>query len=157
MNGTLYGFVLAAHVVSAFIGFGAVAVTGIYGARTKAARRPREDPALVRYFRPGRNWAELVLVLTPLLGLTLLFGGDRSAVGQVWPWTGLALWTVAVGAASSLAWPAERSLQRYFAGVPGGPDGAEALARACRRIELGTAVASVCFVAAFFVMFFQPA
>ncbi|MGA3352433.1 MAG: DUF2269 family protein [Acidimicrobiales bacterium] len=146
------------HVLSAVIGFGAVGVTGTYAARARSARDPRSEPRLVRYFRPGTNWAERSLLLTPLLGALVLSVGDRSAGSQPWPWVGLGCWAVAAAIASGSCWPAERRIQAWLAEEGAGyarTDPAQ-FRQACRVVQWGASAISVCFLAAVVVMIAQP-
>jgi hypothetical protein len=164
VSGPGYDALVAAHVLSAVVGFGAIGVTGAFAAACRTADNPRSSAALVRYFRPGTNWAARALLLTPVLGLIVLFAGDRSASGEPWPWIGLGLWTVAAGLATGSCWPAERRIQSFMAGPPR-PLAEEtdvpvaeidSLRRSCRRVERSAATISLLFVAAVFVMLVQP-
>ena len=160
MNGVAYGALLVVHVLSAAVGLGAVATHRRVRRQGPPSGRPdTRDESLRRYFRGGRNWAELALALTPLLGLALLFGGDRGDAGEPWPWIGLACWFVAVSAESALCWPGERALAADLAAAasPGAcPVDAASWRAIGRRVEIGSAVASLAVVAAFAVMFVQP-
>jgi len=159
LTGPGYDLLVVLHVLSAVIGFGAVGVSGSYAARARSASKPREQERLVRYFSPGTNWAERCLLLTPVLGALVLGAGDRSAASQLWPWIGLGCWVIAAGIASASSWPAERRVQAWLAG-PGGDQGAEdgltKFRGACRVVELGAFLVSVCFLGAVVVMIWQP-
>ena len=159
MNGTAHGALVVLHVVSAVVGFGAVAVTGAYAAAARASPDPLGEVPLIRYFRPGTNWAARTLLVIPVFGMALVFSGHRSTVSEAWPWIGLGLWVVACGLASAVCWPAERAIQLWLAGRPDPNRGAVDLAgfrRACARAEWSAAAVSVCFVAAVVIMIAQP-
>jgi hypothetical protein len=160
MTGPGYDLLVVAHVLSAVIGFGAVAVTGSYAGRARSASQPRREERIVRYFQPGTNWAERCLLLTPLLGGLVLGVGDRPAASQPWPWIGLGCWVVAAGIASARCWPAERRVQAWLAheatAFDEEPVGLDGFKKACRAVELGSLGVSLCFLAAVVVMIWQP-
>jgi hypothetical protein len=169
VTGPGYDVLVVVHVLSAVIGFGAVGATGTYAGRARSVAEPRNDANLRRYFRPGTNWAERVMLLTPALGAALLFGGDRSAVSQPWPWIGLGCWVLAAGAASAWCWPAERRIQAWLsagadsgrsaAGADGGRSAASELSQfrdACRVVQRGAFAIAVLFLVAVVVMIGQP-
>ena len=160
MTGPGYDVLVVLHVLSAVIGFGAVGATGTYAGRARSVAEPRNDANLRRYFRPGTNWAERVMLLTPVLGAALLFGGDRSAVSQPWPWIGLGCWVLAAGVASAWCWPAERRIQAWLAaGADSGRSVASELGQfrdACRVVQRGAFAIAVLFLVAVVVMIAQP-
>jgi hypothetical protein len=147
-------------VLSAVIGFGAIGVSGTYAARARTAADPRKDPVLRRYFGPGTNWAARSLILTPVLGVTLILVGDRSAASQPWPWIGLGCWTLAAALATCWCWPAERRIQSWIAD-PGPleenwPERRARLSAICRAVQWSASAISLCFLAAVVVMIWQP-
>ena len=160
LTGAGYDLVVVLHVLSAVVGFGAVGVTGTYAGRARSAAAPRDHPGLRRYFHPGPNWPERSLLVTPLLGAALLWGGDRSAVSQPWPWIGLGCWVLAAAVASGLCWPAERSIQTWLAKDAARDREAapelEQFRRSCRSLQWGASAVSVLFLAAVVVMIAQP-
>ena len=68
MTGPGYDMLVGLHALSAIIGFGAVAVSGTVRGPGPGGRPRREATTAGRYFRPGTNWAERLLLLTPVLG-----------------------------------------------------------------------------------------
>jgi len=178
VTGPGYDVLVGAHVLSAVIGFGSVGVSGAYAARARSSPSPREDVTVLRYFHPGKNWAERALLVTPVLGAVLLFAGDRGAVSEAWPWIGLGAWAVAAALVSAWCWPAERRVQAWLAdagagagatddpgatdGGPGATDddpGATDLAgfrAACKAVQWSASAISVCFTVAVVVMVGQP-
>lgn len=151
-SGPAYDVVEVLHVASAVVAFGSLAATGRYAAALRQRADPCADPGARRYFKPGRNWAEWALFLVPVFGGTLVGLGGAAIADHAWPWIGLAIWLVAVGAATGGVFPAERILQERLAA-----DGDVATVRlAARRCERWSAVTSVLFVAALVVMVWQP-
>lgn len=105
-----YDLVLLAHVLAVLAGLVAVVVAG---ASAIALARPRPiPPHLLRYYRPGVNWAGRVLFLVPVLGFVLITLSDGQwAVSDQWIVIGLVLWLAAAVLAEAVLWPAERRLQ----------------------------------------------
>ena len=160
MTGPSYDLLVGLHAFSAVTGFGAVGVSGTYAARARSAAEPRRDEGLRRYFHPSTNWAERALFLTPVLGVIVLWTGDRSAVSQVWPWIGLGCWVLAVGIATGLCWPAEGKIQAWLAAPSDlrehqAPGLAE-FRDTCRALQRGASATSLCFLVAVVVMIWQP-
>ncbi|MGH9295181.1 MAG: hypothetical protein ACRD0B_07605 [Acidimicrobiales bacterium] len=179
MPGAGYDMALVAHVAAAVVGFGAIGAGGLEASRGRRSSDPARDLSLRRFFRPGKDWASAVIFLVPLIGLGLLFGGDRGDATRPWPWIGLGLWTSAASVAMAALWPAERRAQRLLAElvahletapvgqtalVGGGrdvlgvatPAGAEAFRAACAVMERAAGVISVLFLVAVAVMIVQP-
>jgi len=160
VSGPGYDLLVVLHVLSAVVGFGAIGVTGTYAARAGCAAEPRHEAQLRRYFHQGTNWAERVLLVTPVLGAALLWGGDRSAVPEAWPWIGLGCWVAAAGIATSWCWPAERRIQAWLAAeVDRGETVAAELGQfraECRALQLGASAIAVLFLVAVVVMIGQP-
>ncbi|HXY43817.1 MAG TPA: hypothetical protein VEH29_06495 [Acidimicrobiales bacterium] len=161
MSQPLYDLLLVAHVVVAVVGFGAIAAAGLAASSARGSRDPVGDEAVRRFFKTGPDWPARFVFGVPLLGLALLFGGDRTAVHFPWPWIGLSLWTLATGVATALCWPAEHSAQQTLVALQdASPEARDALLgqfrEACQRMELAAGAISVCFVAAMLVMIFQP-
>ncbi|MGH9097594.1 MAG: DUF2269 family protein [Acidimicrobiales bacterium] len=116
-RGAGYEVVVLAHVLSAVIGFGAVGVAGAYA--LILGRRGPTSESVVRYYRPGVNWAGRVLFVVPVLGFVLIGMSHNPhggyAVSDGWVMVGLWLWAVAALAAEMVLWPTERRLQQLVA------------------------------------------
>jgi hypothetical protein len=164
MPAPLYDVLLVAHVASAVLGFGSIAIGGWAASVGCRSSDPMGVEWVVRFFRPGIDWPGRVIFLVPVLGLTMLLGGDRSEVARVWPWLGLTIWSAAAGLATAMGWPAERRAQLELAAVAGDAcDGAdpdprrlEAFRAACARMERAAGLVSVCFVVVVVLMVWQP-
>jgi hypothetical protein len=172
-DGPVYEAVLAAHVLSAVIGFGSILVTGGYaqlarprlGVTTGTSWAPPE--AVRRYFRPGANLASRLIFAVPALGLVLAGLGGWKDLHQMWLWIGSGLWVAAAGAAAGLVWPAEARIQAlvHRLGQGGGGGGSQDasvpavganLARAGRRAVAGSALADLAAAAALVIMIARP-
>ncbi len=157
MPGPLYDVLLILHVATAFIGFGSIAIGGLYARRGAASPAPGGEEQLVRFFAPGIDWPARLIFLVPALGLAMLLGGDRQAIGQPWPWLGLTIWSLAAGVATARTWPAERRAQRALSEhTAGDADGLAHFRLACRQMEAAAGVVAMCFVAVVALMIVQP-
>jgi hypothetical protein len=145
----LYDVLVALHVVSAVIGFGAVALSGIYGATARHAEKPDSGEEIARYFRsPGR--AEWLILAVPILGAAALGARPEGAdFGALWVVTALVLWATAAALLLGAVRPAERRI-RAASGR------ADATAAAGRRLMWAAVASDVLFVAALVLMVGQP-
>jgi hypothetical protein len=145
----LYDALVALHVISAVVGFGAVALSGVYGATARHAGRPDAREEIARYFRsPGR--AEWLILLVPFLGAAALGVRPEGAdFGAIWVVSAGVLWLAAAALLLRVVRPAERQI-RAAAGEAG-PTSA-----AGRRLMWAAAGSDVLFVAALVLMVGQP-
>lgn len=106
----LYDALVVLHVVCAVVGFGAVAVSGVYGA---LARDPGNRSEVGRYFMsPGL--AEWLVVPVPFFGLGALLADDRSGdLTDVWIIGGSIVWIAATAILFAAVRPAEARLRRW--------------------------------------------
>jgi hypothetical protein len=175
---TPYDVLVGLHVAAAIVGFGAVALSGVYGG---SATRPGRDGALEelrRYFTaPAR--AELLITVVPVLGVVALAvepGPDR--LGQLWVAVALVLWVIASVLLFAVVRPAEAAIRREVisasgpAGHPEAPAGpgvaadgpvpgfdAGAVARlqtAGSRLRWSAAASDLVFFVALVVMVIKP-
>lgn len=155
-HGPAYSLVLVAHVLSAVVGFGSVAATGVTAAR--AARGPSAPgaEAVRRYLRPGPNVAGRVLYAVPVLGVALVaMSAGAYHLRDAFVLAGFALWAVAVTAAEAVVWPGEARLRDEVAGAWGAGDEA-GFARRCRTVAVAAGAVALVFVAAVVVMTAKP-
>lgn len=165
-DGGLYEALLAAHVLCAVLGFGAVLVTGAYAQVARPGRgagaaqapvagaAPRVVPeAARRYFRPGPNRVARLMWAVPALGLTLAGLGGWQDLGHAWLWVGAALWVLAASVTTAVVWPAEARLQELVSVAAPGEADVEVVARRAAR---GSLLVDLAVVAAFVVMIAQP-
>jgi uncharacterized membrane protein len=143
------------HVASAVVGFGAIALTGVYAGL--ARRRP--DEAVRRYFRPGTNWAARAVYAVPVLGVVLVATSNGSVgYSQTWVWISLLLWVLAATLAHAVVWPGERRIQRLVAEAPPAATGDRQpdLGPECRRVQWAAVGIDVVFVAVMVLMVARP-
>lgn len=114
-NHGLYDALVGAHVVAAVVGFGSVAVSGVYGATARSPSRAETLEEVRRYFR-GRGWAEYLLLTVPFFGLAALsVRPGHHSYSYVWVIAGEAIWVAAVALLLFVVRPAERAV-RHAAG-----------------------------------------
>ena len=131
-RGAAYDVVLLGHVLTAVVGFGAVAVAGVYALLLRRPGAP--SVSVLRYYQPGVNWAGRITFLVPVLG-------------------GLALWAVAALAGEMVVWPAERRLQRLVSEASPDNAGQRSL---MRQVVASSAAMMVVFVVAVVIMVAKP-
>jgi uncharacterized membrane protein len=153
-TGVAYSLLLIAHVASAVVGFGALAMTGLHASRVTRGPGAKSAESVRRYFQPGVNWVGRALYLVPVIGFGLVAdsaGAYDTSDGFVI--IGLLIWLVAAALAEFVVWPGERRIQGFLAG---GWDETRELERECRRVVRGSLLLGVMFVAAVVVMFAKP-
>ncbi|HWD50915.1 MAG TPA: DUF2269 family protein [Acidimicrobiales bacterium] len=154
-RGAGYQVVVLAHVLAAVVGFGAVGVAGAYA--LVLGRRGPSSESVVRYYRPGVNWAGRVLFVVPILGFVLI-GMSRTppggyAVSDGWVLIGLLLWAAAALAAEMVLWPTERGLQQLVAAGEWEDSAHRSLTR---RVAWTSGALMAIFLAAMVVMVAKP-
>jgi hypothetical protein len=104
----VYDALVALHVVCALVGFGAVAVSGVYGG---LARNPANESETSRFFA-SRLFAEWLIIPVPFLGLGALLADHRSReLGDVWVVGGWIVWVAATALLLGVVRPAESRLR----------------------------------------------
>ena len=153
----LYVVVVVVHVAAALVGFGAIALTGVYAATARHPERPGAMEETLRYFR-GRALGEWALLAVPVLGVAAVAvepGG--GGLGQAWVAVALVLWAVALAAAAGVGRPARAALRAALpATADVRPADPAALAAAAGRLRWAAAVCDVVFVLAAIDMVLKP-
>jgi hypothetical protein len=137
-----YDALVAVHVVFAVVGFGAVAISGVYGA---LARNQANASETTRYFA-SRGIAEWLIIPVPFVGLAALLVDHRSGdLTEAWVLGGSAVWIAAAAILLAVVRPAEGRLRRGQDPVGSG------------RVLMWSGIASdVLFVVALALMVTQP-
>jgi hypothetical protein len=143
----VFDVLVGLHIACAVIGFGAVAISGSYGASARRVDRPGSVEETQRYFR-SRGRAELLIVAVPLFGLGALAAKPTEGdLGDLWVLGGLCIWSVAAVLLLAVVRPAERRIRtgRPQDAVGGGT-----------RLMWAAAGCDLAFVAALILMVAQP-
>ena len=121
------------------------------------ASAPFPDPVM-RYFRPGVNWAGRSIYGVPLFGFGLLaLSHGAYSLRDGWVAAGLVIFVGAVLVTEYALWPAERRLQVSLVPLQGGATRAgEAVLRDARLMAWSATVALLLLVAGSVVMVAQP-
>ena len=139
----VYDALVALHVTAAVVGFGAVAVSGIYGG---LARRKPGAEETHRYFT-GRGWAQYLVLAVPLFGAAAMAvrpGG--SEFGDLWAIAGWVIWLAASALLLGVVRPAEAAIRAE-----------DPTARhAAARLMWASVASDALFVVALFLMVTQP-
>lgn len=145
----LFDALVALHVVSAVVGFGAVAISGVYGATARHPDRAETSEETRRYFQsPGR--AEWLILAVPFLGLAALGLRPSGAhLGQVWVVAGLVVWLAAAVLLLAVVRPSERQIRTST--------GDRLPVPAARRLMWASIASDLLFVVALALMVTQPA
>jgi hypothetical protein len=113
-QGAAFDVVLLVHVACVVVG---LATTVTSAATATRLRRLVEAPAalpdtVVRYFRPGVNWAARAIYGIPVFGFVLLAMSQGAyALHDAWVMSGLGIFVVVALIGEGSLWPAERRLQ----------------------------------------------
>jgi hypothetical protein len=162
----LYDALIALHVVSAVVGFGAVALSGLYGATARHPDRARATEEAARFFRsPGR--AEWLVLVVPFLGAAALGVRPSGAdFADTWVIAASIIWLAAAALLLGVVRPAERRIRSDIRPLTEGgparpasvrPGPAPDLAAAGRLLMWGAIGSDLLFVAALILMIGQPA
>ena len=157
----VYDVLVVLHVVTAVLGFGAVAITGAYGA---IARHPdgagaRERGEEVRRYFASPSPVEYLVLVAPVFGvaaMTVRPGGSEFA--DLWAVAGMVIWVGAGGLLTAVVRPAEGRLRAAAAVATGPPTGPPTgpERRDASRIMWAAAASDFLFVVAVLLMVTQP-
>lgn len=156
-----YDVFVALHVTAAVVGFGSVALSGVYGG---AARRLEAKTGLAheaaseelhRYFR-SRGRLELAVLAVPVFGAAAVaVGPGAGGFGEAWVALGLGLWLVAAALLIGIVRPSEAALRASLAALaPEVPE--PRLRSAGRRLSWAAAASDLVFLVALVVMVIKP-
>jgi hypothetical protein len=159
-NGPAFDVVLLLHVGCVVV----TLVTLVAGIATATrvrtllhASAPFPEP-VVRYFRPGVNWAGRSIYGVPLFGFGLLaLSHGAYSLRDGWVTAGLVIIVGAVLVTEYALWPAERRLQVSLVPLQGGATpAAEAVVRDAKVMAWSATVALLLLVAGSVLMVAQP-
>ena len=145
----IFDVLVGLHVVCALVGFGSVAISGVYGAWLRRTEQADVSEETARYFQ-SRGWPELLILGVPVFGIAAIgFRPHGADFGDLWVTGGLALWALAAVLLLGVVRPAENRIRA------GGPD--HDVGGAGARLMWAAAACDVLFVLALALMVTQPA
>lgn len=155
-----YDILVGLHVVCVVIGFGSVAISGVYGAigRHSPGRQARPEAVveLRRFFSADSKFGYF-LIAGPVFGVAALAvrpGG--SEFGAIWAVAGLVIWLAASVLLLAGVRPAEHRIRAALSKAPEEDRPARELPGACGRLMWAAAASDVMFVVALLLMVTQP-
>jgi hypothetical protein len=168
-SGAAYDVVLLLHVACVVVGMVTVGTAGATARRLGRLARtaaPLPEP-LVRYFRPGVNWAGRTIYGIPVFGFALLgMSKGAYAITDTWVLIGLVLLVAVALLAEGVLWPAERRIQEAVAAagtaaagpdaISRSPDGPVSVTTDAARMEQAASVVLVLLLVATVLMIAQP-
>ena len=159
-DGPAFDVVLILHVGCVVVGLTTTVASALSAGRLRSLLRtatPLPD-AVLRYFRPGVNWAGRTIYGIPIFGFALLaLGHGAYALPDGWVMGGLAIFVGIVLLAEGVLWPAERRLQVSLVATSDGGTPADAsVPRDARAMERAAAVTLVLLVVGSALMVAQP-
>lgn len=168
--GDWYKLFKTLHIIAVVVGFGGVALAGVYAAQARA-RKGREGLAISEtVFHVTERWATWFIYAVPVLGIiTVLLSDDQVQFSDTWISLSFAIYIVQLGIVHAVHLPNIRAmlgLSRELAaagppaaaGNPGGgppPQVAEMEERGKRAAALG-GVLNLLWVVQVFLMVFKP-
>ncbi|HUJ64926.1 MAG TPA: DUF2269 family protein [Acidimicrobiales bacterium] len=145
----VFDVLVGLHVVSALVGFGSVAISGVYGAAARRSDESGLSEETARYFR-SRGWTELLILGVPVFGAAAIgFRPEGADFGGLWVIGGFVAWALAAALLLGVVRPAESRIRS--GGEPADRSGSGG------RLMWAAAGCDVLFVIALALMITQPA
>jgi hypothetical protein len=159
-DGPAFDVVLILHVGCVVAGLATlVASTATAASLRRLLRESAPFPdAVVRYFRPGVNWAGRAVWGIPVFGFALLaLSHGAYSLKDGWVMGGVAIFVALALLAEGVLWPAERRLQVSLVPLAAGGGPVDAAVHRDARAMVGAAAgALVLLVAGSVLMLVQP-
>jgi Predicted integral membrane protein (DUF2269) len=145
----IFDVLVGLHVLCALVGFGSVAISGVYGAWIRRTEEPENSEETARYFQ-SRGWPEFLVLAVPVFGVgAIAFRPEGADFGDLWVVGGLVLWALAAGLLVGVVRPAEKKIRAGGADLAVRSSGA--------RLMWAAAASDILFVLALALMITQPA
>jgi len=158
-QGAAFDIVLLLHVGCVVVGLATSAAAAATAARLRRRLRtgsPVSD-AVLRYFRPGVNWAGRTVYGIPVFGFALVgMSQGAYALSDGWVLAGLAIFAAVAVVAEGVLWPTERRLQGELAVRSAAAADDPSLIRCATAMTLAGSIAVVLLGAGVAVMVAQP-
>jgi hypothetical protein len=112
----VYDFVLLLHIVAVVVGFGAVALSGIYAAQAKARTGLAALAVVEVNSFVGWRIAQWFIYAVPILGFALLGLSDGAfGFGDLWIWLSIVLYLVGLAISHMVLRTADREFRSVLA------------------------------------------
>lgn len=158
-DGPAFDIVLVFHVGCVVVGLFTMATGASTAARLRkllVGTAPLPE-VVVRYFRPGVNWAGRTVYGIPIFGVALLaLSSGAYSFRDGWVMGGVAIFVLAVLIGEGVFWPAERRLQQSLVAASGEAAVEASATRDARVMEQSAAVIIVLLVLGAAIMLVQP-
>jgi hypothetical protein len=157
-----YPLALAAHIASAVVGFGELALSGVYGAWGRRLDSRQQLKELRRYFGTPSLAGRCLWAVPITGGIALWLRSGAQGLGQAWAIMAAGCWAATLTLAVTVIWPARQRLQPVLDQLEQSPSlqsaqsGRAAVEQLCRRLAGAAAICDVVFTAALLLMIFQP-
>lgn len=139
---------ILAHVLVGLLGYGSVAVSGLYA---RKVRREGVSAEVKRYFDGKRNRAQLFVYLVPVLGIIVgVVASPPKPWGYLWFQVAVGLWIVSAGVVGGMVSRGERQLAQDLS------EGRDSMFGSARALERGVGICAVAYTTAFYLMLFKP-
>jgi uncharacterized membrane protein len=163
----LYKFALALHIVCAVVGFGAVALNGIYAQQIKSrlqSGRVAEGLAIHEANLTVSTIGEYFIYAVFILGFAVLGLSDSVwKFSQTWVWISVVLYVIAIGLSHAVMFPGAKRMrvlmQEMVAGPPptgGPPPQVTEMQAVGQRMGTVGAILDLILVVIIFLMVWKP-
>jgi hypothetical protein len=158
-QGAAFDIVLLLHVGCVVVGLATMATSAATAARLRRilSSSAPPPPPVVRYFRPGINWAPRTMYGIPIFGIALVAMSSHAyTFFDGWVMAGSALLVAVVLLAEGVLWPAERRLQVALSSGTTDPLASGSTMRDARVMALSSMGALVLLIVGSVLMVAQP-
>ncbi len=146
VDSEVYRLVLVVHIAAAVVGFGAIALNGMYASQAHR-RGGAEGAAIGEANRAATRGAALFVYAVPLLGIALILLSDGTwGFDQLWISLSFLLYIVAAGLLGALVIPAQKRISAASGD----------LGRLQTKVATGTAAINLLVVALLALMIWKP-
>ena len=111
VDGDLYNVLLLLHIVTVVVGFGSVALNGVYGALAKRSPGPEGAAIGEANTHVSLKWAEWFIYAVPVFGILLVLASeDVWGFDQLWITLSFVLYIVGLGVSHGVMRPAAKRM-----------------------------------------------
>ena len=154
IDGDLYNLLLVLHLITVVVGFGSVALNGVYGALAK--RNPGPEGAAIgeANVHVTNKWAEWFIYAVPVFGILLVLASDDVwKFDQLWITLSFVLYIVGLGVSHGVMRPAAKRMNALAREQRPDPAAMQALEK---RLGAGGGFLNLLVVVFIVLMVFKP-